>query len=114
MTRIANLSKLSGIALILMASLLICACEEDLTGSPFVADEELSTIARAIYSSRTVDFNNRSDGTYTSTEAAEDFGNAGGWNDSRAYNSGGTCRIAVLKNALGSASGMLSQVDVSD
>ena len=88
-------------------------CEEDFTES-FVADPDGATVARAIYSSRTVNFDNRSDGTYTSSEATTDFGNVTGWNDARAYNSGGTCRIAVLKNALGSGSGMLSQIDVSD
>ena len=99
---------------IMLLASLVFSCEDDITSPPVIADPDAATVARAIYSSRTVDFNNRTDGTYTSSEATTDFGNVSGWNDSRAYNSGGTCRIAVLKNALGSASGMLSQIDVSD
>ncbi len=51
---------------------------------------------------------------YTSSQAAADFGNIGGWNDSRTWISGGTCRIKLLPNALSGAGGVIGNVDISD
>ena len=98
--------------LIVMASV-ISSCKKDVSAPSEIEDAD-ATAARATYTSRTVNWDNRSDGTYTSSEASSDFGNVSGWNDSRAYNSGGTCRIKLLKDALGSASGMISSIDLPD
>ncbi len=91
----------------------VFSCKRDVTiSSP--GDSGTDTSPRATYSSRTVDWNNRTDGTYTLSEATSDFGNVSGWNESRAYNSGGTCRVTLLKNALSSAGGMISNIDIPD
>lgn len=99
---------------LMLATLLLTACEENITEPALATDADASTVARAIYSSRTVNWDNRTDGSYSSSEAVSDLGNASGWNESRAYNSGGTCRITMLKNALSSAGGMISNIDISD
>lgn len=100
------------------AMLLLCmvmfSCTEDAVEPASAVDEDAQTTPRAIYSSRTVNFDNRPDGTYSTAEASEDFGNISGWNESRAYNSSGTCRITMLKNALSGAGGVVSTIDVTD
>lgn len=104
----------SAVVLLLLGGAL-ASCEKDMVEPAMVTDEDAQTTTpRAIYSSRTVDFNNRSDGTYTTSEVSQDFGNISGWNESRAWNSNGTCRITMLKNALSGAGGVVSTVDVTD
>ena len=68
----------------------------------------------AINSTWSVNWNNYGDGTYSSASAASDFGNISGWNSSRTWISGGTCRITLLKNALSGAGGVIGNVDISD
>ncbi|RAW00874.1 polysaccharide lyase [Pseudochryseolinea flava] len=100
------------ISMMLMA-FTVFSCKEDVVEPQVVADGDAAT-PRAIYSSRTVNWNNYGNGTYASGSAAADFGNVGGWNDSRAYISSGSCRITLLKNALSGAGGVIANVDVSD
>lgn len=68
----------------------------------------------SIKSTWSVDWNNYADGVYASTAAANDFGNISGWNDSRTWISGGTCRIKLLANALSGDCGVISNIDISD
>jgi hypothetical protein len=68
----------------------------------------------AINSTFSVNWNNYADGVYTSAQAAADFGNISGWNDSRTWISGGNCRIKLLANALSGAGGVIGNIDVSD
>lgn len=83
--------------LLVMVALTIFSCKKDVIEAP-ITDEDQTT-ARATYSSRSVNWT-RSDGTYTSSTAATDFGNVSGWVDSRAYISGNTCRIKLMANML--------------
>jgi hypothetical protein len=89
------------------------SCKEDVIEPQSIVDGDATT-ARAVYSQRAVNWNNRANGTYTSSAASSDFGNISGWNDSRAYISSGTCRITLLKNALSGAGGVVSSFDVTD
>ncbi|HYC86035.1 MAG TPA: hypothetical protein VEB86_12475, partial [Chryseosolibacter sp.] len=102
----------SAALMLLLNFVLFNACEQDLVEPGTIVDAD-ATAARAIYSSRTVSFSH-SDGTYSTSEASTDFGNIGGWNESRAYISGGTGRILLLRNALSSAGGVIANVDISD
>jgi len=69
----------------------------------------------AINSNIETNWNHRTHSTtYTSGQAAADFGNVSGWNDSRAFISNGTCRITLLPNALSGAGGVISNIDISD
>jgi hypothetical protein len=68
----------------------------------------------AINSTFSVNWNNYADGAYPSSSAAADFGNISGWNDSRTWISGGTCRIKLLANALSGAGGVIGNIDISD
>jgi hypothetical protein len=76
--------------------------------------------ARAIYSDRSVNWENRTNQTtYTFSQAETDFGNVSGWNDSRAFisngNGGGlSCRITLLPNALSGNGGVIANTDISD
>lgn len=102
------------LAIAALVALGFASCEQDLIEPATISDEDAATSPRAIYYQRWIDWNNRSNGTYTTSEAAADFGNIGGWNESRAYNSNGTCRITLLANALSGAGGVISRVDISD
>lgn len=69
--------------------------------------------AATSYSSRTIDWNNRTNDTYTLDEVATDFGNIlYGWQEEKAFNSSGTCRVRLLKNSLGSDGGIISKIAV--
>jgi hypothetical protein len=74
----------------------------------------------AVYADRSINFENRTNQTtYTSSQAASDFGNMSGWVDSRAYisngNGGGlSARVTLLPNALSGAGGLIGNVDISD
>lgn len=68
----------------------------------------------AINSTFSANWNNYPNGTYTSGNAAADFGNVSGWVDSRAYISSGNLRVTLLPNALSGAGGLIGNIDVSD
>lgn len=76
--------------------------------------------SRAIYSTRSVNWENRTNQTtYTRAQAEEDFGNVSSWIDSRAFisngNGGGkSSRVTLLPNALSGAGGLITDIDVSD
>ncbi|WP_081659189.1 polysaccharide lyase [Pedobacter glucosidilyticus] len=99
------------LSLLLIAGL-FTACENDL--QPLIGEQNETTQARAVYSTRTVNWNNRTDGAYTEAEADTDFGNVSGWNEARAYNSSGTARVKLEPNALSNEGGMISNIDISD
>ena len=89
------------------------ACENDVT-APYITDGDASTTSRAVYSSRSVNWDNRSDGTYTQAEAISDFGNIGGWNEDRIINSAGTTRVKLEKNLLSNEGGVIARIDITD
>ena len=70
--------------------------------------------ASVINSTWSVNWNNYADGVYPGTAATSDFGNISGWNDTRTWISGGTCRIKLLKNALSGDGGVIGNIDISD
>lgn len=84
--------------------MLFTACESDIV-VPSFTDETATTSSRAVYSSRSINWNNRTDGTYTQTEAITDFGNISGYNEARIINSGGTTRVKLEKNLLSDEGG---------
>jgi hypothetical protein len=88
------------------------SCKDDVD-APFAADAD--THQRAIYSSRTINWDNRSDGTYTLAEGQADFGNIlSGWNEDRLHNSNGTMRVKLEPNLLSNEGGITANVDISD
>jgi hypothetical protein len=103
---------MAGFLLALSAGVL-SSCEKNVKEPAQITDADATT-ARATYSSRSVNWDNRADGTYSLNEASGDFGNVSGWNESRAYNSSGTCRITLLKNALSGNGGVIANIDVPD
>jgi hypothetical protein len=109
---IYSMKKACALALVISA---LASCTEDLKEPAPLNEQDASTIARAVYDTRTINWDNRLNDTYTNAEAVEDFGNVlFGWQDSRAYNSGGTCRIKLLKDALAADCGIISKIDVAD
>jgi hypothetical protein len=88
------------------------SCKDNIE-APLAVDED--TKARAIYSSRSINWDNRADGTYTLAEGQADFGNVlSGWNEARLYNSGGTARVRLEPNALSNEGGITANFDISD
>jgi hypothetical protein len=75
---------------------------------------------QAYKSDFSLNWNSRTNGTtYTSSQAASDFGNISGWQDSRAYITNGKdgtngSRVTLIPNQLSSAGGMVANVDISD
>lgn len=119
MKKHVNLSKQLVMASLVL-TFIVNACNKEteptLGSEPdLLAANETDFGIAAITGNLNVNWNNRAHGTtYTSTQAAEDFGNVGGWNNSRAYISNGTCRITLLPNALSGAGGVVANVDVTD
>ncbi|HYG39981.1 MAG TPA: hypothetical protein VD908_15245 [Cytophagales bacterium] len=108
-----NNLKLFSLALFaLFSAFFLSSCEEDVKAPVEITDADAVTEARAIYSSRHVTFS-RPNGTYTSSQAASDFGNIGGW-DNSAYISSENLRITLAANVIGTAGGMESRIDISD
>lgn len=103
-------------------AMMLTACKK--SGSVTVQPEEVpgagNIAALAINSNLSVNWNSRTNGTtYTRSQAEADFGNVTSWNDSRAYITNGKdgtngCRITLLPNALSSAGGLITDIDVSD
>ncbi|WP_207511775.1 polysaccharide lyase [Longitalea luteola] len=102
--------------LALTAGLLVTGCKKaGIEANDQQEQSANSTVnTEAILSTFSVNWNNYADGVYTSSAAAADFGNISGWNDTRTWISGGTCRIKLLKNALSGAGGVIGNIDVSD
>lgn len=116
----ANLTKLAGIFLS-SSVMMIGACKKN--GHVSESQEHVvpEIVTATIKSDFSVNFNNRTaQTTYTAAQAEADFGNVnGGWNASRAYITSGKdgtngCRITLAPNALSSAGGMITDIDVSD
>lgn len=105
-------------AIALFSVVLISACKKDTAQTPLAEplklESESAVSINAIYNNWTVNWNGRADGVYTQSAAAADFGNITGWNDTRTWISGGTCRIKLLKNALSGAGGVIGNIDISD
>jgi hypothetical protein len=101
-------------AAFLVLGLYSASCQKKIVNDETLSSETKTITANAIKSTWTTNWNNYGDGTYTSASAANDFGNVSGWNDSRAWISGGNCRIKLLKNALSGAGGVIANIDISD
>lgn len=113
----SNLVVLKAGLLTLTIGLLVTGCKKSTTESNDQQQEtsnDATVHTEAIYSNISVNWNNYADGVYTSSEAAADFGNISGWNDTRTWISGGTCRIKLLANALSGAGGVIGNIDISD
>lgn len=61
---------------------------------------------------KTVNWNNRLDGAYSTASATEDLGTLTAWKESRTYISNNTLRLKIEKNALTSASGIVSNINI--
>jgi hypothetical protein len=94
------------------------SCEKNLDLS---SDGQTETSPRAITSNRIVNWINRSvDNDYTSSEAGTDFGNVSGWDNgltsitNNSSKTNGALRVKLLPNLDGGASGLVTNIDVSD
>lgn len=112
MTKIFKSKSIRGVCFLAVA-LGFTACESDVA-IPSIADGDATTSSRAVYSSRSINWDNRSDGTYTESEAISDFGNIGGWNESRIINSSGTTRVKLEKDLLSNEGGVIARIDITD
>ncbi|OQP48894.1 polysaccharide lyase [Niastella populi] len=113
----SNLVVLKAGLLTLTIGLLVTACKKSNIGSNDQQQEtsnDATVHTEAINSNISVNWNNYADGTWTTAEAAADFGNISGWNESRTWISGGTSRIKLLANALSGAGGVVANIDISD
>jgi hypothetical protein len=100
-------------AFLCVISLFLFSCQEDLDSPAQIKDADSQTSARAIYSSRTVNFT-QSNGQFSSSDASSAFGNISGWDAGATYISSNTLRIALAANVVGTSGGMESRIDVSD
>lgn len=97
----------------LVLGMLVSSCKDDVPMPDYLIDEDAPTVARAVYASRSVNFNNRPHGsTYSSSWAQQDFGDGWGWNASRTYISNQTFRVTLVANAIGGGSGMTANVSL--
>ncbi len=81
--------------------------QEDLNG--------LTTLSSMVYANRTINWNDLSNGTYSSSLAAVDFGNVlAGWVDSRIAIHDSTCRVTLLANSIASPSGVAAEINITD
>jgi hypothetical protein len=113
----SNLVTLKAGLLTLAVGLLMTGCKKATINTNDQQQQEASGATahtEAINSTFSVNWNGYADGVYTSSQAAADFGNISGWNDSRTWISGGTCRIKLLANALSGAGGVIGNIDISD
>jgi hypothetical protein len=105
-------------AVALSTIVLLSACtKENAKEERLAAGSNLATqaVGNAILTSWNVNWDNYAhSSTYTSSNAATDFGNVTGWVDSRAMISNGNLRITLLKNALSGAGGVVANIDISD
>ncbi len=93
---------------------LVC-CKEDATLSQQHDQAAALQKAGVVYAERTINWDNRSSDVYTLDEAVTDFGNVQyGWQESKTFNSAGTFRVKLLKDALSSDCGITSKIDISD
>lgn len=75
---------------------------------------ESNLTAGTSYGTRTINWDSHAHDAYSLDEAVADFGNiAFGWQEEKAFNSSGTCRIKLLKNSLSADCGMISKIAVS-
>jgi hypothetical protein len=98
--------------LVLLSALCAASCKKDKDLTQI--EDADATSARTVYNERTLDWNSRTDGTYTTAEATADFGNVSGWNESRSVISAHSCRVTLIANTVGAASGVTSRIDIPD
>jgi len=116
--------KTTHLAILIMGTA-FASCKKEGAEAP-VADEQVAAAAvpakqeSAWLSNINLNWNGHPNGaTYSQGQAATDFGNASGWNASRAYTTNGKdgtvgSRVTLLPNALSGAGGMVANVDLSD
>jgi uncharacterized protein YceK len=113
----SNLVTLKAGLLTLAVGLLMTGCKKATIDTNDQQQQETSGATahtEAINSNISANWNSYADGVYTSAQAAADFGNISGWNDSRTWISNGSCRIKLLANALSGAGGVIGNIDISD
>ncbi len=98
-----------------------CKKQNDLgSGSEKVEINDKVLVTNSIKSDFSLNWNSRTNATtYTSSQAASDFGNISGWQDARSYITSGKdgtngCRVTLIPDQLSSAGGMVANVDISD
>jgi hypothetical protein len=115
------------LAIFFLFNIIFVSCKKDGIDSKIDLPEQKEEPApndplasRATYSSRTVNWENRTNQTaYTRAQAEADFGNVSSWIDSRAYisngNGGGKAsRVTLLPNQLSGAGGLITDIDITD
>ena len=116
-----NFFKLTGLAL-LVFFVGISGCSKDsaesnLTPEPTekrTGNESMAVAAAQAYPSNINTQFNHADGSYSYAEASGDLGNASltGWNEDRAYISGGWARATLAPNSV--SNGLIAGADISD
>lgn len=116
-----NLFRLAAIAMPLFLTLGGCSKDDTEAGQAIAGTEEtlslqktMATSAAQAYPSNINTQFNRPDGAYSYGSASADFGNASlsGWNQDRAYISGGWVRATLAPNAV--SNGLIAGADISD
>ncbi|QNK61040.1 hypothetical protein H7F33_10615 [Pedobacter sp. PAMC26386] len=113
-----NFNKLKLLLAVLGISLAIAGCKKDIQSKEII-DEDAVTSARAVYSSRTVDFTH-SDGAYSKATATADMGDIiGNWQSGNVDISNNQVRVRIPANSISSnptaaGSGNTVQIDVPD
>lgn len=100
------------VCLTLLITSMLASCQKDLVAPQQIIDDDIQTRPRAVYSSRSINFNNYAPGNYTEANAANDFGNVYTWSPSRTYISNQNLRVTLLANDLGKSGGLITGVDI--
>lgn len=108
-------------SIVLLAVLFGTACKKEVNTneSGNKSQEASTTEVNAVNGDINLNWENRTNGsTYTSSQAAADFGNISGWQESRAFVTNGKdgsngLRITLLPNALSGAGGLVGNVNLS-
>jgi hypothetical protein len=106
--------------MVLLAVLFGASCKKEVAhqAADDQDNEKSKTEVSAVNASLNLNWENRTNGsTYTNSQAAADFGNVSGWQESRAFITNGKnangLRITLLPNALSSAGGMVGNVNIT-
>lgn len=102
---------LASLLMLPLMSLFVTSCKKDITPEQTIIDEDATSV-RAIYNSRSVNFDGP-DGSYTTSEATSDFGNIiGTWKPANADTYSNQARIRIPANTL--SNGNIVNIDISD
>jgi hypothetical protein len=115
------ISKSTGIAMLIFFSVIL-GCSKDsseanqdiVTSEKLLVNKSMTVAAAQAYPSNINTSFNHPDGSYSYSEASSDFGMATltGWNEDRAYISGGWARATLAPNSV--SNGLIAGADLSD